>query len=145
MTVLFVQVLHYATELFEGLKAYRGVDNKIRLFRPEMNMRRMRLTAARASLPVRAGQFVIDHVRVDVDVRWRRADQDYVRLGERGSRVGAVLEHRLALHSTDTHWHRCTTLSRFLSHFYFCPFFRSISSFVPQGGATTLILLQLTR
>uniref|UniRef100_A0A1I7Y794 Branched-chain-amino-acid aminotransferase n=1 Tax=Steinernema glaseri TaxID=37863 RepID=A0A1I7Y794_9BILA len=45
------KVLHYAVELFEGMKAYRGVDNKIRLFRPEMNMERMRRTAARSALP----------------------------------------------------------------------------------------------
>jgi branched-chain amino acid aminotransferase len=45
------KVLHYAIELFEGMKAYRGVDNKIRIFRPEQNMERMRRTAARASLP----------------------------------------------------------------------------------------------
>lgn len=45
------KVLHYAIELFEGMKAYRGVDGRIRLFRPEMNMDRMRRTAARASLP----------------------------------------------------------------------------------------------
>uniref|UniRef100_A0A914P838 Branched-chain-amino-acid transaminase n=1 Tax=Panagrolaimus davidi TaxID=227884 RepID=A0A914P838_9BILA len=31
-------VLHYAIELFEGMKAYRGVDNKIRIFRPEQNI-----------------------------------------------------------------------------------------------------------
>jgi branched-chain amino acid aminotransferase len=46
------KVLHYAIELFEGMKAYRGVDGRIRLFRPEKNMERMRKTAARASLPV---------------------------------------------------------------------------------------------
>ena len=46
------QGLHYASQLFEGMKAYRGVDNKIRLFRPEMNMQRMRKTAKRAALPV---------------------------------------------------------------------------------------------
>uniref|UniRef100_A0A914Z908 Branched-chain-amino-acid transaminase n=1 Tax=Panagrolaimus superbus TaxID=310955 RepID=A0A914Z908_9BILA len=46
------KVLHYAIELFEGMKAYRGVDNKIRLFRPEKNMERMKRTAIRASLPV---------------------------------------------------------------------------------------------
>uniref|UniRef100_A0A7E4UPV0 Branched-chain-amino-acid aminotransferase n=1 Tax=Panagrellus redivivus TaxID=6233 RepID=A0A7E4UPV0_PANRE len=45
------KVLHYAIELFEGMKAYRGVDNKIRLFRPDQNMARMRRTAARSSLP----------------------------------------------------------------------------------------------
>ena len=34
------------------MKAYRGVDDRIRLFRPEMNIARMRKTAARSSLPV---------------------------------------------------------------------------------------------
>ena len=39
-------------QLFEGMKAYRGVDQKIRLFRPEKNMIRMRSSAERSSLPV---------------------------------------------------------------------------------------------
>ncbi|XP_028388500.2 branched-chain-amino-acid aminotransferase, cytosolic isoform X1 [Phyllostomus discolor] len=43
--------LHYAVELFEGLKAFRGVDNKIRLFRPSLNMDRMHRSALRATLP----------------------------------------------------------------------------------------------
>lgn len=42
---------HYAVELFEGLKAFRGVDNKIRLFRPHLNMERMHCSAKRATLP----------------------------------------------------------------------------------------------
>ena len=33
------------------MKAYRGIDNKIRLFRPEMNMNRMLNTAIRSSFP----------------------------------------------------------------------------------------------
>uniref|UniRef100_A0A670XSR0 Branched-chain-amino-acid aminotransferase n=1 Tax=Pseudonaja textilis TaxID=8673 RepID=A0A670XSR0_PSETE len=37
--------------LFEGMKAYRGVDGKIRLFRPRLNMDRMLRSAARATLP----------------------------------------------------------------------------------------------
>ncbi|KAH6642800.1 aminotransferase [Boeremia exigua] len=44
-------VLHYATECFEGMKLYRGVDGRIRLFRPELNGMRMRQSAARVSLP----------------------------------------------------------------------------------------------
>jgi branched-chain amino acid aminotransferase len=40
-------VLHYGQAIFEGLKAFRGIDNKIRLFRPEMNWRRMRESAER--------------------------------------------------------------------------------------------------
>jgi len=38
--------LHYGQEAFEGLKAYRGTDGKIRLFRVEENAKRMASTAA---------------------------------------------------------------------------------------------------
>lgn len=45
-------VFHYAMCAFEGLKAYRGVDDgKIRLFRPEMNMRRMQTSLSRLAFP----------------------------------------------------------------------------------------------
>lgn len=45
------KVLHYAVEIFEGMKAYRGVDQKIRLFRPDMNMARFYRSAQRSSFP----------------------------------------------------------------------------------------------
>ncbi|XP_023214546.1 branched-chain-amino-acid aminotransferase, cytosolic-like, partial [Centruroides sculpturatus] len=45
------KVFHYAQELFEGMKAFYGVDNKIRLFRPDVNMKRMLNTAERLDLP----------------------------------------------------------------------------------------------
>ncbi|ODM98426.1 Branched-chain-amino-acid aminotransferase, cytosolic [Orchesella cincta] len=45
------KVLHYAIELFEGMKAYRGVDGRIRLFRPDLNMQRILRGAKRAMLP----------------------------------------------------------------------------------------------
>lgn len=35
-----IKALHYAVQLFEGMKAYRGFDGKIRLFRPDLNMKR---------------------------------------------------------------------------------------------------------
>jgi branched-chain amino acid aminotransferase len=46
------KVLHYAIELFEGMKAYRGVDGKVRLFRPDLNMSRMHRSTHRSALPV---------------------------------------------------------------------------------------------
>ena len=46
------KVLHYAVELFEGMKAFRGVDGKIRLFRPELNISRMYRSTLRSALPV---------------------------------------------------------------------------------------------
>ena len=44
-------MLHYAQELFEGMKAYRGDDNEVRLFRPMHNMTRMLVSAERCHLP----------------------------------------------------------------------------------------------
>ena len=41
----FAGIFHYAPSCFEGLKAFRGVDNKIRLFRPERNAKRMKDSA----------------------------------------------------------------------------------------------------
>lgn len=46
-----LQVFHYAIQLFEGLKVYRGVDGAIRMIRPELNMDRMRKSGARCALP----------------------------------------------------------------------------------------------
>jgi len=43
--------LHYGQEVFEGLKAYCGVDGKIRLFRPEENMARLNLSNERLCIP----------------------------------------------------------------------------------------------
>ena len=45
------KVLHYAEEIFEGLKAYRTDDGSIQLFRPMDNIRRMNDSAERISLP----------------------------------------------------------------------------------------------
>lgn len=44
-------VLHYAQETFEGLKAYRTKDNRILLFRPEMNARRFANSNRRLCMP----------------------------------------------------------------------------------------------
>jgi branched-chain amino acid aminotransferase len=45
------KVLHYSVEVFEGMKAYYGVDGKVRLFRPDLNMKRLKKSSARSSLP----------------------------------------------------------------------------------------------
>lgn len=44
-------VLHYGSEIFEGLKAYRRADGKVQLFRPLENIRRMNNSAERLCLP----------------------------------------------------------------------------------------------
>ncbi|HEV2927909.1 MAG TPA: branched-chain amino acid aminotransferase [Propionibacteriaceae bacterium] len=44
-------VLHYAQEVFEGLKAYRHADGSVWLFRADQNAERMARSAARLALP----------------------------------------------------------------------------------------------
>ncbi|XP_062851669.1 branched-chain-amino-acid aminotransferase, cytosolic isoform X2 [Trichomycterus rosablanca] len=65
--------LHYAVQLFEGMKAYRGKDNKVRLFRPLLNMKRMLKSAHRACLPLFDGAEFLECIRKLVEV-----DQDWV-------------------------------------------------------------------
>jgi len=43
--------LHYGQEIFEGMKAYRGEDDSIYLFRPEENIKRMNRSAERLCMP----------------------------------------------------------------------------------------------
>lgn len=43
--------LHYGQESFEGLKAFRGSDGKVRVFRPEENAQRMQHTSRGTMMP----------------------------------------------------------------------------------------------
>ncbi|RLV95818.1 Branched-chain-amino-acid aminotransferase cytosolic [Spathaspora sp. JA1] len=49
-------VFHYAFELFEGMKAYRDNNGKIRTFRGDKNMIRMNKSAERIALPTFDGE-----------------------------------------------------------------------------------------
>jgi len=48
---MFSQVLHYAQEAFEGLKAYMTKDGSINLFRPDMNAKRLQRSCRRLLMP----------------------------------------------------------------------------------------------
>eukprot|EP00270_Netrium_digitus_P011744 TRINITY_DN3747_c0_g1_i3.p1 TRINITY_DN3747_c0_g1~~TRINITY_DN3747_c0_g1_i3.p1 ORF type:complete len:486 (-),score=121.79 TRINITY_DN3747_c0_g1_i3:114-1571(-) len=45
------QVLHYGLECFEGMKAYKDKEGRIRLFRPEKNLQRLHRSCTRLCLP----------------------------------------------------------------------------------------------
>jgi len=45
------QCLHYGVQCFEGMKAYKDSDGNIRLFRPDMNMKRFQDSCQRLALP----------------------------------------------------------------------------------------------
>lgn len=64
-------VLHYGTEIFEGLKAYRCKDG-IRLFRPTENIKRMNNSAERLCLPQLDEKFTLKAMEtlVELDKDW---------------------------------------------------------------------------
>ena len=60
-------VLHYGTEIFEGLKAYRCKDG-IRLFRPIENIKRMNNSAERLCLPELDEDFTLKALKTLVEL-----------------------------------------------------------------------------
>ncbi|KAI7861164.1 aminotransferase [Circinella umbellata] len=65
-------VFHYASECFEGMKAYKDKHGKIRLFRPDMNMARMNRSTARIALPQFDGDELLKVIGeyLKIDQRW---------------------------------------------------------------------------
>ena len=63
--------LNYGLQAFEGLKAFRGVDGKVRLFRPHAHARRMAAGARKLCLPMVSEE---KFVEVCVDIVRRNLD-----------------------------------------------------------------------
>ncbi|OYU02481.1 MAG: branched chain amino acid aminotransferase [Sphingomonadaceae bacterium PASS1] len=65
-------VLHYAQEIFEGLKAYRLADGSMALFRPEQNARRFQRSAKRLAMPELPEEMFLQACKqlVQVDKDW---------------------------------------------------------------------------
>lgn len=73
-------VLHYAQEIFEGLKAYRLADGGIALFRPEANAARFNASAERLAMPALPEGLFVSAVEELV-----KADKDWFPTVEGGS------------------------------------------------------------
>ena len=65
-------VYHYGQEMFEGLKAYKGEDGQVFLFRPDMNAKRTNATNDRLVIPQLPIEDFVQAVSavVDVDRDW---------------------------------------------------------------------------
>ena len=72
-------VLHYAQAVFDGLKAFRGQDGVVRLFRPDRHAARLAASAARLCIPPPDVDGVVEAIRALV-----RLDSDWVP-GARGT------------------------------------------------------------
>lgn len=73
-------VLHYAQEIFEGLKAYRFGTGEIALFRPEANAARFNASARRLAMPE-----IPEALFVEAVMQLVRADRDWFPTVEGGS------------------------------------------------------------
>ena len=73
-------VLHYAQEIFEGLKAYQRADGSLALFRPEANAARLNASARRLAMPELPEDLFLESVRQLV-----LADRDWFPTVEGGS------------------------------------------------------------
>ena len=58
--------------MFEGMKAYRKPDGSIQLFRPDMNIARMRNTCERMCMPEVPGDLFLEGLTklIEVDKDW---------------------------------------------------------------------------
>jgi branched-chain amino acid aminotransferase len=71
-------VLHYAQEVFEGLKAYRRSDGGVQLFRPWANIARMNESCARMSIPQLDESLFLEAMKqlVLLDIDWVPGEPD---------------------------------------------------------------------
>lgn len=70
--------LHYGQTVFEGAKAYRAVDDTIRLFRPEENFKRLNHSNERLCIPKLDEQLCLDALNqlIELEKDWVPAADD---------------------------------------------------------------------
>ena len=111
-------VLHYAQEVFEGLKAYRWADGSVHMFRPEENARRMQRSNERMCIPAIAEEDFVQAVKTLV-----KLDQDWVPHQE-----GTSLYIRPFVFATDAHLGVQASQS-----YLFCIILSPSGSYYPNG------------
>ncbi len=111
-------VLHYAQEIFEGLKAYRTASGSIQLFRPTENIARMNRSAEKLCIPQVPEDIYLKALKTLVEV-----DKDWV-----PSEPDTSLYIRPFIIATDAH------LGVHASNTYlFCIMTSPVGSYYPEG------------
>lgn len=121
------KVLHYAQEIFEGLKSYRGANGKSRLFRVKDNFKRLNLSCERLSIPQLDEKLAVEAVKmlVDLDKDWFPDEAD------------TSLYIRPFIFATD----RCIGVhssKNYIFSIIMCP----VGSYYPEGISPTKILIE---
>ncbi|WP_396600417.1 branched-chain amino acid aminotransferase [Algibacter sp. R77976] len=66
------KIFHYGQSIFEGMKAYKDVDEKVWLFRPLENFKRLNISAKRLAIPELPENYFMDGLKalLEVDKDW---------------------------------------------------------------------------
>lgn len=112
------------------MKAYRGVDGRLRTFRPGMNMARMNISATRSGLPTFEGKELLKclYRLISIDEEWvpnKIGTSLYIRPTLIGTDVSVrdysteiILKHRFfryLAHAWSCHFRVCSALCRSMS------------------------------
>jgi len=71
--------LHYGQAIFEGIKAYKGPDGRVSIFRPVDNLKRFNISAERMQMPAVPEEIFIEGMRqlVALDKNWIPEKEDH--------------------------------------------------------------------
>ena len=120
-------VLHYAQEVFEGLKAYRTADGSVQLFRPEKNMARLNVSCERLCIPKIDEECAIEAIKALV-----RVDEDWV-----PSKEGTSLYIRPYIFANDVH-----VGVHAAKHLIFAIILSPVGAYYPNGIAPVKIYVE---
>ncbi len=67
-----MSAIHYGQSIFEGLKAYRTINDEVNIFRPDMNAKRFAQSAQRMCMPEVPEEIFMEAIRklVEIDSNW---------------------------------------------------------------------------
>lgn len=74
------KIFHYGQSIFEGMKAYKDVDENVWLFRPLDNFKRLNISAKRLAIPELPENYFMDGLKALLEV-----DQDWIPKNEGSS------------------------------------------------------------
>ena len=72
-----VSMLHYGQTVFDGYKAFRGLDGEVRIFRPDMNARRLYDSCLRLCIPIMAAEELCE-IMIQATRQLIELDHDWV-------------------------------------------------------------------
>lgn len=111
-------VFHYGQAIFEGLKAYRGADGVVHLFRPSANLERMNTSATRLCMPTLPLEVALAGLKTLV-----RSDAEWV-----PSAPGATLYIRPTMVATEA-----ALGVRPAKHYLFFIIMSPVGAYYPEG------------